>query len=219
MNTPRVYVGHIASLLRPASKALPPNIKGVLAALVSGTVWTRTVQQERGYVVPHTACALCGEAPDTLRHRVLDCNAVQLQRLEWGLAWLQESTNSEAGTNPHAFRGFLKHPADNMPLPVHEARPEVEILQPDRFGGAFSGHIFWDGSASKPPVPELARAAWAAVMVDDDGVAIARMRGTVPRSMPQTSQAAEVFAVCMSVPALNGPSIGYEDCLNVHREV
>ena len=102
-----------------------------------------------------------------------------------------------------------------MPLPAHDVEPVLEIFDHTQFDGLFGGHVFWDGSATKPAIPELSRAAWAAVVTDDEGTMLARLRGAVPRTLPQTSQAAEVMGVCRSVPRFRKPTVGYEDCLNV----
>ena len=206
--TPRLYRGHLSSLLSPKSKALDPCGKGTLAALVAGTVWTRTVQRDRGYVVPCLLCPLCESVPDTLRHRVVDCPAVATHRAEWGPEWLLSWADSEEGSQVLAFRGFVPHPGDAMPLPAHDVEHVLEIFDHTQFDGLFGGHVFWDGSATKPAIPELSRAAWAAVVTDDEGTMLARLRGAVPRTLPQTSQAAEVMGVCRSVPRFRKPTVG-----------
>lgn len=58
-------------------------------------------------------------------------------------------------------------------------------------------------------VPELRRAAWALVEVDEAGAALRTISGAVPHGLPQTSQAASMFAQCAGRSAQ-----GHGDCAN-----
>ena len=64
-------------------------------------------------------------------------------------------------------------------------------------------------------VPELRRAGWGIVQVDDVGHVVARVYGPVWAPLPQTSQAAEFCAYAVATELINGPSILYDDCSNV----
>ena len=49
--------------------------KLAVSLAVSNAVWTKTRRRDAGYNVPGTLCELCGEAEDTLHHRLWFCSA------------------------------------------------------------------------------------------------------------------------------------------------
>jgi hypothetical protein len=57
------------------------------------------------------------------------------------------------------------------------------------------------------------------VQVDDEGRIVARMWGPVPAPLPQTPQVAEYLAYTAALEVLSGPSVLYDDCLNLVRAV
>ena len=82
-------------------------------------------------------------------------------------------------------------------------------------GMSCSQHLFTDGSCSRPPVRELARAAWAIVGRNPgSGVRVA-IGGLVPQPFPQTSQAAELLAYQAAIECLAEQGQLHIDCQNV----
>ena len=53
------------------------------------------------------------------------------------------------------------------------------------------------------------------VEVDEHATVKACLRGVVPRDHPQTPQAAEYFGAAYAALSASGPSVLYDDCLNV----
>ena len=106
---------------------------------------------------------------------------------------------------------LLPNPAAAKPLPSDDEgwrSAALGSLDPD------DGEVFLDGSASTHIIPELRRAAWAVVQWAA-GKARTIRDGVVPRSLPQTSQAAEhVAAAVLARIAATGVR-AYGDCYNV----
>ena len=113
--------------------------------------------------------------------------------------------------SPLFSRALPPHPADDEPLPwMNPAHDGLRFFKGDelildRAAWRLEGSVFYDGSADKHPVPDLRRAAWAAVMVDNDGCEVARLVGPVWASLPQTSQAAEQCGRATVIPFLISP--------------
>ena len=61
----------------------------------------------------------------------------------------------------------------------------------DRAQWIMSGLVYYDGSCFRAPDAEMSRATFSVVEVDREGALVASYRATVPRQLPQTSQAAE----------------------------
>eukprot|EP00972_Heterocapsa_arctica_P069032 10200779-Heterocapsa_arctica.AAC.1 len=53
------------------------NQKGIAKCLACDRIWTRQRAFEAGYEVPDTNCALCLTCPDTVQHRLYECQAPQ----------------------------------------------------------------------------------------------------------------------------------------------
>ena len=77
------------------------------------------------------------------------------------------------------------------------------------------GRIYYDGSRMQCRDPDITRAAWAAVEVDENGAEQARLVGPVWAGLPQTAQSAEYAAWASAIQILDGPTTLYGDCLNV----
>eukprot|EP00973_Karenia_brevis_P095604 12428148-Karenia_brevis.AAC.1 len=77
------------------------------------------------------------------------------------------------------------------------------------------GSIYYDGSCYRGYDEDLSRAAFAVVEVDGSGQPAATLLGTVPPSMPQTSQAAEQCGRAAAVQLLAGSSELVGDCQTV----
>ena len=77
---------------------------------------------------------------------------------------------------------------------------------------------FNDGSCKQTGDPELTRAAWAVVEVDQEGQLVACLEGPVWRGAPQTAQAAEYVACASAIQIIDDDAELYGDCLNVVRD-
>jgi len=77
------------------------------------------------------------------------------------------------------------------------------------------GKIFIDGSCTSHSVPELRRASWSIVEVNDQGEAVKIVRGPVWDPLPQTPQAAEYCALASVPQVITGNAHVYGDCLGV----
>ena len=67
--------------------------------------------------------------------------------------------------------------------------------------------VYTDGSCSRPPFRDHARAAWSVVAVDGDGNELAWTRGTVPAPWPQTAPAAEFTAMFAAAQAFGAQAL------------
>ena len=77
------------------------------------------------------------------------------------------------------------------------------------------GSIFTDGSCTRRFNSEFNRAAWAAVQIDSTGALQAVLKGIVPRTLPQTPQAAEYLAAAAATEVTTGETSIYIDCKGV----
>ena len=100
--------------------------KGLASCLITGGYWTRKEQRERGYEVDEE-CPLCRAAPDSLRHRVLICEAVEEERKGERIRWLDEFRESPESHDELFMRGLAPHPGDEVPLPAAETQPILNI--------------------------------------------------------------------------------------------
>ena len=51
----------------------------VIEHAFTGAIWTRVDLHKAGYDIPSTMCPLCECKPDTLKHRIWECTAAQVQ--------------------------------------------------------------------------------------------------------------------------------------------
>ena len=118
----------------------------------------------------------------------------------------------------------MPHPADGVQLAPVEGGIEIERSDgvvhesgpPIGLGGSWA---FWDGSASRHPVAELRRAAWAVAYVDDAGSTQAVITGPVWRNLPQSPQASEHIGAVAAIQTLSLPTRLVGDCLGVVKAV
>ena len=81
-----------------------------------------------------------------------------------------------------------------------------------------TGDMFLDGHCSVKAFPALNRASFAVAQVGPSGETVATLLGAVPRSYPQTAQAAEYFAAVYSMDLASGGCRCFDDCLNVVKD-
>ena len=93
LKTNRAYMGPVSSWVSAKFSKMTAQQKGLASCLITGGFWTRKEQRERGYEVEEE-CPLCRAAPDSLRHRVLICEAVEEERKEERIRWLDDFRES-----------------------------------------------------------------------------------------------------------------------------
>ena len=119
------------------------------------------------------------------------------------------------GLHPCSVKNF----DGEIAIPPPDPQSEVSVLVDGRpassneFG--MQNLVYYDGSAFPGLIPEFNRAGWAAVEVNKDGTVTKAAYGTVPATMPQTSQAAEHVGRAYAIMLLNGPTTLHGDCENV----
>ena len=205
------------------SSKLSPLQKGSLKCFACDGLWTRTRAQAAGYALADDdlLCALCGEAPDTIPHRLYECSAVQDQRLEIvdqdfvrnALAARSDQVEYQLYT-----KACFPHPGDRLPPPAKESDITVSWTGSTSTSTEISGHVFFDGSQLKYDIPELDRAGWGLAVFNDDLEHVCSISGPIWADLPQTSQAGEFGAYGASNEFLVGPSVGYSDCSNVVKQ-
>ena len=115
-------------------------------------------------------------------------------------------------------RGLLQHPAGEAPQPAGDR--DDRWWAEDGSQEFTDCEVFVDGSCTTHAVPELRRAAWAAVEVDAiSGKVTKCLSGVVPSTFLQTPQAAE-FVVMEAVAARISAGVSLaSDCLNVVQQM
>ncbi len=212
----RLCLDLAVAALRPRA-SIPPLGRGAYRASVCGAIMTRSRAAEGGYEVDPD-CAQCGEARDTVHHRIYGCRhsakALEDAVPKW---FIQEAKRADA-SDPFWVTGAFPHPADLAPLP----EPTVRIIWDygpgdegrPRDGGQrrFGGNVFFDGSCKPCAIRDLSRAGGATVMTDDEGRPLRRAMAAVPAHLPQTAQAAENIALAVTVRALEEQAVVKGDC-------
>ena len=151
-------------------------------------------------------CERCGLELDTIHHRLWRCQDP--------VACDAFDILFNAGIIPH-------HPAQRLPPPgamkVVWSRDDGEVGIPGDGSSPpiFEGELFADGHCTAEECPELNRATWAIVQIDQLGNRTKWMRGTVPDIYPQTAQAGEFFAAMYSKQNSTSGATLHDDCLNV----
>ena len=165
-------------------------------------VWTAERLEEAGYVVEveEKVCALCGQAKDTLQHRLYECNhpevrALRKEHLSWKyLSWLtgDKGNKREREGRRLAQAGLTRDPSYGQPQPAVEGSD----FAGDPQAAAQAKHLFSDGIAFHYFHPKLDRAGWALGAIDEEsGALIGVVYGPVEHPMAQTSPVAEMVAL------------------------
>ncbi len=197
---------------------------GAYRAAVCGGIYTRQRAERDGYVVDNV-CALCGAAGDTIHHRVFCCPCTKAAVLEQVPRWLYEEGGRARPTDRFWSTSVFPHPADEWPRP---AASFDGVIVGDEAGASgaeqwyeptvgFGGWVYTDGSCEHSPIRGLARAAAAAVQVNENGDRIRAVQMPVPRHLPQTSQAGEFVGVATARRMMVRRAHLRSDCENVVR--
>ena len=149
-----------------------------------------------GYSVS-PACALCGQTPDTLNHRLFQCPHSQELRQRRLSAATVQILNDPQQCFP-LLLGYRCCPRFTVPRPEGDGHLTFDFWSADStqtIAEAFTGEVFSDGSASYIGPPQYHTAAWAIVKLHPaTAEPIAVLSGPVGQSLPPTSQAAEYVA-------------------------
>ena len=198
-----------------AGKHLSSKEKGSLRAVASGSIWTQQRLADQGYTAPRQ-CALCGGSEDSIYHRVWVCLATaDLREKHQGLTDAAIAAGPDSAI--HCLGGMMLSPADDKPQANDGQLSAGDLRRPIFQTG--KGKVYVDGSATTPGIPELRRASWAAVQIDDEtGDEIASASGTVPAGWPQTAQAAEHCGVWETAVRSEAHVCIVGDCAGVVNE-
>ena len=201
------------------SSKTTPEGKNLLAVNTCNGLWTKCRASNEGYVVESTLCELCGEHPDTVHQRLWHCNHPRVAEARNKVASkkVQEAAKRAGPTSALYNRGFLPHPADDLPKAeekvIMQLRSHGKVISRSDF--ELEGDLFLDGSCDQHPIKELRRASWAVTKINKEGVKIASACGPVPACLPQTSQGGEYTALAGAVTLMSGASDLFGDCQNV----
>ncbi len=208
-----------------ACKDLTPHQRGIMRAVACGALMTGSRAAKMGYLVSGL-CPLCGEAPDTLTHRVYECACTAAAVSAVVPNWFMEEARRAAAGNRFWTTGVCPSPVDLAPLPAKDFQVVVERLVDDDGDAdaddhgdltAIRGRAYWDGSATTSVVRGLTRAACAIVQTNARGEPTKILQAAVPRHLPQTAQAAEFLGLGLVFQSLRGPTAVIGDCMNVVR--
>jgi len=217
----RVCCDHVKKFLNSKwSKANPKASRAAIKAFCGGT-WTQDRAIQSGYDIEDPYCPLCHAAPDSLKHRLFDCNhedAVHARNQhKWAMKRLFDSRYTD---QLFAYRSIWEHPADKVELPAESGGVTTvwgDGADPDGQGGDELGGnlVFYDGSASRHPVEDLRRASWGVVFLKEDDTVHATVTGPVWRHLPQTPQSGEYLASVAAIQLMAKPTDMVGDCLGV----
>jgi len=206
------------SAAKPSCKRFDAVGKGLIRAAGCASIWTRQRALEAGYEVDPT-CELCGEEVDTVFHRLYDCKAPAAvhARTLCCPGWFMRHVRMEPD-NPVYTRGIFVHPVHKVPQPTSETgcmflNGARELIHEGDH--SFGDDLFIDGSCTAHVVPELRRAMWSVAEVDEQGEALAIVRGPVWAPLPQTPQASEYCALVAANQLVARRARVHGDCLGV----
>ncbi len=193
-------------------------------AVVCGAIWTAARAKELGYDTDGN-CTLCHGAPDTIRHRVYECPCTRDAVKSAVPLWFWNEAMRTGAHTPFWISCIFPHPGDVAPKPRTDLYCEVEHHTAESREAAnddnrthIAGTVYVDGSCTPSPIRGLARAAGSLIMQGADGLTVKTLQMTVPRHLPQTSQAAEYLMMAAAYGCARGAAEFIGDCLNVVRK-
>ena len=164
-----------------------------------------------------------------MHHRLWECCHPEVKKARDRITddCLRQRAQASGQTSVLYNNGILPHPADRLPPPCAQDRWEFARNDGTRCTGdtvpkatpTMHGNLFTDGHASRTGIHECDRASWAVVQIDDQGEVVAYLRGSVPRTFPQTSQSSEYLAAAFTAHVMDAPSDVTSDCSNVVRDL
>ena len=215
----RAYVGVAARMTSQHARTLDALGKAVVRMAACDCLWSFARADACGYDVD-PICALCRAAPDTPHHRFYMCthpSAISARR-QVAPEWFIREASQSSPNDPLFTRLAIPHPADVWPAPDEGEYVAVSDGDGNILGAhdlSVSGTIFTDGSCVPHYVPELSRAAWSIVQVSREATVMKVIQGTVPKSLPQSPQAAEYAPYAAVAQFAISPCELFIDCQSV----
>jgi hypothetical protein len=109
--------------------------------------------------------------------------------------------------------GLGPHPDLRVPAPAEDLEFKLDGLPTDSVESVWlSGEA--NLSCLPHQVPELRRAAWALVELDEAGAALRTISGAAPHGLPQIPQSAEYLAASVLAQRPGRSAQGHGDCAN-----
>ncbi len=227
----RATAEHVAAQLR-SDRKLGPRDRAAYLSVACNALMTYDRASKCGYIVANK-CPKCGEGPDTPFHRVWKCCSPEAVAAREAAAplWLRREAERAENAHDNIFwvTGFIPHPADIWPRPSDSSDAIFEwsgIGEPaaddrDAYGKPHvKGKIYIDGSCTSNVFSELRRAASSIVQWSYAAPGGWKVHYPVPRTLPQTPQAAEYVALGLTrmVADKSSKSDVASDCANVVRD-
>ena len=181
---------------------------------VSNGITTNLRLYNMGYDVD-PACALCGEALDTVYHRLYTCIHNQ-RRAQINLGKELFDQAICGGEDCLLFNRGLA-PMPPIDPPCDQTIVRYVNFSADTWLKPENGKVYLDGSCSDPTSSVLARAGFGICQIDGDGSLLHGIYGSLPRRLPQTSMQAEAGAVVASFE-LSHDAIGATDCSLIEKD-
>ncbi len=203
-------------------REVTPLQRGILRSAATNSIMTNARAYEAGYDVMDR-CPLCDAPGDSVHHRIYHCPH-SAEELERELPrWFVSEARARGPRDTFYSTGVFPHPADLWPRPAKdqcvttaEGRGIGVDGDDDEGGlGARTGSIFIDGTCTASPIRGIARAASAAVEIDERGEPIREVCMLVPAAVTQTAQAGEHGGLLLAIGQLIAPTDIYTDCLGV----
>lgn len=200
--------------------------RAAVLALVCNAIWTRQRLWDKGLLLD-VMCPLCKLAPDTIHHRLYHCRAVRALRSEVASRSFIAKAKRAGPTDLLFNRGWMVHPSPFWPRPAAEPSQTFEVMGSQGLeqkpttdaDEGFRGLIYQDGSCKPRVLPELSRASWAVVQVDEAGAVQAQLHGLVPSYLTQSAASAEWCSYIAVADMAVAEVHAHQDCKAVVDEL
>ncbi len=194
------------------STKLTPMAKASLRRAFTGGYWTSARRMEHG-LSADARCPLCGAAVDDIFHRMWECLELHDCRHRYTTERMRDAAAEAGRSSLRWTRAVAAEPRGVMAAPRRD-HGETWVFAPgvphERW---LAGDVYTDGSATNPRHPEVRRAGWAAIQVDDQGELIKGVYGHVPAeaSTEQTAGAGELYALRRAAELAAGDTVIHTD--------
>ncbi len=114
------------------TKGITRQQSAAFRAVACGAVWTAAQAKERGYLTDGL-CDKCRAAPDTVRHRVYECEATRETVKASVPRWFWEEAARNGAFSPFWTTAIIPHPSTLPPDPAMTYTAKLSII-PKRGG-------------------------------------------------------------------------------------
>ncbi len=179
-----------------SSAKLTPMAKASLRRAFTGGYWSSARRKENG-LAESCSCPKCGAALDDIYHRIWECEAMHEQRMRYTSESMRTAAAAASRSDPRWTRALTAEPKGRMAAPRRDHDEEWVFAPGVPQERCLSGDVYTDGSATNPRCPEVRRAGWSAIQVDERGDLVKGVYGHVPAeaSVEQTAGAGELYAL------------------------